>query len=113
MLIAALADAEQLSAVIARVLPGDEAEPGSHVTPILELATIADGGNHRCGDLWSRPFNPGNPLRQRTCPECLIDASVEYSASTVNFSEQVKQLRDRLACADRETILCILQHLRN
>ncbi len=86
MLVTAFADAKELRAVAARVLPWDESQPGGHVAAVLELATIADGGHYGGRNLRPDPFDLCDPLRKRTCSEGLIDASVEYCDTTVDLT---------------------------
>jgi hypothetical protein len=77
MLVALLADAQQDASVAARVLSGHEAEPGSQMPPVPEIATIADGGDHRCGGLGANALYPTDPLAQGAAPEDLLDAPIE------------------------------------
>jgi len=101
VLVATFTDTKELGTVTTRVLPRNQAEPGCHVAPILEIASVADSSNNRRRYLRSHAFDPGDPLRQGARSKGFIDPAVKYRNAAVDFPQEVKELCDGSASADR------------
>jgi hypothetical protein len=67
------------------------------VAPVLEFAPVADRGNHSCRDLRANALDASNALSQRTGSKGFVNTAIEDSDSPVDLSEEIKELRDRLA----------------
>jgi len=113
VLVATFADPKELRTITTGVLPRNEAEPGGHVTPILEIATVADRSDNSRGYLRPHAFNSGDLLGEGACSKGFIDPAVEHRDAAVDFSQEVKELCDGRASADRQSVLSVLQDLGN
>jgi hypothetical protein len=83
MLIATLTDAAQGDAIPAGPVAWDEAKPGCHVSSVLEVTPVPDGGDDRRGGFRTDAFDLGDTLADRARVEDAIDAAVE-DLDTVN-----------------------------
>ena len=77
VLAAAFGDAEQDGALTAGVLAWDKPDPSGEVAAVLELRTIADGGDDRGGGLGPHPLDAGDPLAVLLRAEHSLDLLVE------------------------------------
>src|ERR1700756_2693730 len=59
-------------AIAARMLAWDKANPSGEMSPILELRTVANGGNDRGGGVRPNPLNFRNSLAGRALPKTLL-----------------------------------------
>ena len=101
MLIAALADPHEDTAVAARVPARHEAEPGRHVSSVFEVSSFADRGHHGRGRLWADPSDPGNPLAGIVLAENPIDPAVEFANARVDLVEKRKKASEDLAAGQQ------------
>jgi hypothetical protein len=113
VLIATFADPKELGTVTTGVLPRNEAEPGRHMAPILEITPVADGSDNSRGYLRPHALDPGDPLSQGARPKGFIDPAVEYRNAAVDFPQEVKELCNRRASTVCQSVLGVLQDLGN
>jgi len=113
VLVTTLADPKELRAITTGVLPRYEAKPGRHVPPILEVAPIPDGSDDSRGYLRSHALDLGNPLSKGARSEGFVDPAIEYRNSAVDLPQEVKELCDGRASADRQSVLSVLEDLGN
>jgi len=113
VLVTTLADPKELRAITTGVLPRDEAKPGRHVPPILEVAPIPDGSDDSRGYLRSHALDLGNPLSKGARSEGFVNPAIEYRNSAVDLPQEVKELCDGDASADRKSVLGVLEDLGN
>jgi hypothetical protein len=113
VLVATFADPKELGTITTGVLPRNKAKPRRHVTPVLEIAPVADGSDDSRGYLRSHALDPGDSLSQGARSKDFIDPAVEYRDTAVDLPQEVKELGDGRASADRQSVLGVLQDLGN
>ena len=79
------------------MLAWDEPDPGGEVTSVLELRTIADGGDDGGGGLGPDTLDAGDPLAVLRRAEDAFDLLVEAGDPAIEVPEQVVKFAERLA----------------
>src|SRR6516165_3820536 len=97
MLTTSLGDAHHNLPIAARMLPGDQPEPGRHMPSVLKLRPIAHGSHDRCGGLGANPFDFSDTLTDLAGLEYGFDLLVEDSDAPIQIAKQIPQLADCLA----------------
>jgi hypothetical protein len=89
MLVAPLRDAHQHGSISAGELSRNEANPGGKMTAILELGSLADGGDNRSCCLLADALDFCDALAHLAAAEQSIDLPVEADDAAVEVAEEI------------------------
>jgi hypothetical protein len=95
------------------MLPRDQTEPRCHVTAVLEVASVTDGGNYRGSDFRPDTPNAGHSAAGVALAEDMVDASVELVDASVDLMQERKKASEDLAAEIGQVIVLVGDDLRN
>src|ERR1700756_523394 len=100
-------------AITAGMLAWDKANPSGEMPPILELRTVANGGNDRGGGLRPNAFNFRNSLAGLALPKYPFDLLIKRPNPTIKVTKKIIELAERFSRHRRQFVLQIRKDLRD
>lgn len=97
VLASTFADAHHHAPIPARMLARHESKPSCQMSPIFEVASITNGGDHCCCGFGADAADPGNPLASLAGFKDRIDLLVEDADAVVDLQHKVVETANDLA----------------
>jgi hypothetical protein len=91
------------------MLSRNETDPGGEMPPILELRSIADGGDDCRGGLWADALDLGDALTIFVPREDTINLLIEGSNPAIKIAEEIVELCDRFAGHRRQFVFEVIR----
>src|ERR1700740_2508687 len=95
------------------MLAWDKANQSGEMPPILELRTVANGGNDRGGGLRPNAFNFRNSLAGLALPKYPFDLLIKRPNPTIKLTKKIVELAERFSRHRRQFVLQIRKDLRD
>src|SRR5246127_3523550 len=95
------------------MLAWDKASPSGEMPPILELRTVANGGNDRGGGLRPNALNFRNSLAGLAFTKYPLDLLIKRRNPTIKVTKKIVELAERFSRHRRQFVLQIRNDLRD